>query len=131
MSVMAEISKLPSTTPQLEHPDDSKSTPLTPSDDDKRSLASTSTSTPSPRRDEPKFKSRGVVGVEAMARYAAASKKGKYSLWCLALLIFILQWVVSPSWLSSTTVWSLTDTAILLYTFQAAMASSFVLFPLS
>ncbi|GAA5857421.1 hypothetical protein JCM5353_004053 [Sporobolomyces roseus] len=92
---MAEISKLPSTTPQIEHPDDSKSTPLTPSDDDKRSLASTSASTPSPRKDEPKFKSRGVVGVEAMARYAAASKKGKYSLWCLALLIFILQWVAA------------------------------------
>jgi len=95
---MAEISKLPSSAPQLEHTDESKSTPLTPSDDDKRSLAST---IPPQRNDEPKFKSRGVVGVEAMARYAAASKKGKYSLWCLALLIFILQWVVSPTSLPS------------------------------
>lgn len=44
---------------------------------------------------EPTFKSRGVIGVEAMARSAATSKKGKYSLYALAVLIYILQWVVS------------------------------------
>ncbi|GAA5842134.1 hypothetical protein JCM11251_006535 [Rhodosporidiobolus azoricus] len=43
----------------------------------------------------PTFKSRGVVGVEAMARSAAASKKGKYALWTLAVLIYLLQWVAA------------------------------------
>ncbi|GAA6009157.1 hypothetical protein JCM10207_004286 [Rhodosporidiobolus poonsookiae] len=45
------------------------------------------------KRDGPTFKSRGVVGVEAMARAAASSKSGKRSLWTLAILIYILQWV--------------------------------------
>ncbi|GAA6044621.1 hypothetical protein JCM8097_003410 [Rhodosporidiobolus ruineniae] len=40
-------------------------------------------------------KSRGVVGVEAMARSAANSKQGKYALYALAVLIFILQWVAA------------------------------------
>lgn len=50
--------------------------------------------TPVAPKGEPTFKSRGVIGVEAMARSAATSKQGRYSLYALALLIYILQWVV-------------------------------------
>lgn len=61
---------------------------------DKHSLASSPAGTEA-RSDEPTFKSRGVIGVEAMARYAASSKKGRYALYSLAVLIYLLQWVVS------------------------------------
>ncbi|GAA5924043.1 uncharacterized protein JCM15063_005532 [Sporobolomyces koalae] len=75
---------------------DGKSTCSTPADDDKRSLASSSAPAHSTKKsDEPIFKSRGVVGVEAMARYAAVSKKGRNSLYLLAVLIYILQWVAA------------------------------------
>ncbi|GAA5903733.1 hypothetical protein JCM5296_002132 [Sporobolomyces johnsonii] len=61
--------------------------------DEKRSLSS---STPPTKEDvAPTFKSRGVIGVEAMARAAATSKKGKYSLYALAVLIYLLQWVAA------------------------------------
>ncbi|GAA5973289.1 hypothetical protein JCM11641_003054 [Rhodosporidiobolus odoratus] len=67
--------------------------------DEKRSLSSTGTHAGEKKAaqasDEPSFKSRGVVGVEAMARAAAVSKKGKYSLWALAVLIYLLQWVAA------------------------------------
>ncbi|GAA5868813.1 hypothetical protein JCM1840_005127 [Sporobolomyces johnsonii] len=62
-------------------------------DDEKCSLSS---STPPTKEDvAPTFKSRGVIGVEAMARAAATSKKGKYSLYALAVLIYLLQWVAA------------------------------------
>ncbi|GAA6011435.1 hypothetical protein JCM11491_002784 [Sporobolomyces phaffii] len=89
---MAEIVKLPSGAPPARENQDRKSTSSTPADDDKRSLASSHPAVDA-RPDEPKFKSRGVVGVEAMARYAAASKKGRYSLYTLGALIYVLQWV--------------------------------------
>ncbi|ORY62845.1 major facilitator superfamily domain-containing protein [Leucosporidium creatinivorum] len=54
-----------------------------------------SPATPVAHKGEPTFKSRGVIGVEAMARSAATSKKGKYSLYALAVLIYILQWVAA------------------------------------
>ncbi|GAA5894686.1 uncharacterized protein JCM6883_002178 [Sporobolomyces salmoneus] len=84
---MEEIAKLPSAQPPA---DDHKSIV---SSTDKHSLASDPTESPS--RDEPTFKSRGVVGVEAMARYAAASKRGRYGLYSLAVLIYLLQWVAA------------------------------------
>ncbi|GAA5884130.1 hypothetical protein JCM6882_002152 [Rhodosporidiobolus microsporus] len=62
--------------------------------DEKHSLSS-KPEKPSAPQDAPTYKSRGVVGVEAMARSAAASKKGKYSLWTLAVLIYMLQWVAA------------------------------------
>ncbi|GAA5849250.1 hypothetical protein JCM3766R1_002311 [Sporobolomyces carnicolor] len=61
---------------------------------DKHSLASSPAGTEA-RSDEPTFKSRGVIGVEAMARYAASSKKGRYALYSLAVLIYLLQWVAA------------------------------------
>lgn len=51
-------------------------------------------STPVAPKGEATFKSRGVIGVEAMARSANVSKKGRYSLYALAVLIYMLQWVV-------------------------------------
>ncbi|GAA5873360.1 hypothetical protein JCM16303_001101 [Sporobolomyces ruberrimus] len=90
--MMQEIQKLPSSAPQdvVDH----KSSPSTPADDDKRSIASEPLKS-APRHDGPTFKSRGVVGVEAMARYAASSKQGRYSLYALFALLYILQWVAA------------------------------------
>lgn len=92
MSEAAEISRLPSATPQTQ-PGEEDHKSLT-SSDDKRSIAS-HLSHDTPRSDEPTFKSRGVVGVEAIARYAAHSKQGKYCLYSLGVLIFLLQWVAA------------------------------------
>jgi hypothetical protein len=99
MSEAAEISRLPSATPQTQ-PGEEDHKSLT-SSDDKRSIAS-HLSHDTPRSDEPTFKSRGVVGVEAIARYAAHSKQGKYCLYSLGVLIFLLQWVVSTLLLLTT-----------------------------
>ncbi|GAA6061195.1 hypothetical protein JCM10212_001516 [Sporobolomyces blumeae] len=64
--------------------------------DDKRSLSSEASAPQhGPESDNPTFKSRGVIGVEAMARAAASSKQGRYSLYALAVLIFLLQWVAA------------------------------------
>lgn len=51
---------------------------------------------------EPTFKSRGVIGVEAISRSAHASKEGRYCLYALAVLIYLLQWVVSAQLLNSS-----------------------------
>ncbi|GAA5996014.1 uncharacterized protein JCM10292_004891 [Rhodotorula paludigena] len=63
--------------------------------DEKRSIQSSTPATAPHKEGEPTFKSRGVVGVEAIARAAAASKQGRYSLYFVAFLIYCLQWVAA------------------------------------
>ncbi|BGP18788.1 hypothetical protein JCM10213v2_006868 [Rhodosporidiobolus nylandii] len=103
---MADIQ--PHEQPYQEHKSPSAADDL----DEKRSISSADTPPAGKKAQgtagEPIYKSRGVVGVEAMARAAANSKRGKYSLWTLAVLIYLLQWVsaMASSMTSSLSVYA-------------------------
>ncbi|GAA5842803.1 hypothetical protein JCM11251_001494 [Rhodosporidiobolus azoricus] len=77
--------------PSTQHPTQQDVESSADLDEEKRSVFSGNTLQNS--NAGPSFKSRGVIGVEAIARAARDSKSGKKMLWSIALLIYILTWI--------------------------------------
>ncbi|GAA5863816.1 hypothetical protein JCM8547_006074 [Rhodosporidiobolus lusitaniae] len=96
--------------PHQHHHQDEKS-PSSSDYDSKSRASALSPPPPSQAPVEPTFKSRGVVGVEAMAREAKDSSKGRKQLWAMALLIYTLSWIKSAMARSVTASFSVLATS--------------------
>ncbi|GAA6006225.1 uncharacterized protein JCM10292_000027 [Rhodotorula paludigena] len=62
-------------------------------DDEKRSVSDIAST--EPEQVGPTYKSRGVIGVEAIARAAKESASGRKSLWLLAACVYITNWIAA------------------------------------